>query len=398
MSRRATKSTPVRVLTCCALLLAASSLLLPLAATSAAAVPAKVTLRDPKSGLTIVAPRGYRLSARGGVYTLVGGGERARFFFGPSALGAGATGAQLAGALGGRRSAVVQKPTLYSATVAKGAARTYVRVARSGANVQVVLVTRAAGRRLARAATPATVPAVDVAQLVRLVNARTGGVTVPLNTTIPTRKFVAPDGGSSATVPVLDGWVWSGNQGSIEGAHPTQGYIALGEVGGVQDGSYPQLAFSPAFVGPAEVLQTIYPQYVKLISGADVQTTAVQLVPGTEGILGASTQNGIYGAALTINGRPFRGLFVVSSSDAGGLAPTLWYFYYSAIVLPADAPGNLGAALVDTWSSWDASGASRARLAQALQTIASTPTAGAGPIDPAAFQVAADNWNEYIRN
>jgi len=367
----------------------------------AAAKSSTVVLKDPTSGLTVRAPRGYKLTAASGAYTLTGGGVRTRFFFGPSALDAKATGAQLARALGGKVKVAIATPKRYAVTVTKGNVATVVRITKVGGNLQFVLMNKvrtsktAVGVRDARLGV-AQVSATDIVRLERLVNTRRGGAAARINTTIPRTGFTAADKGSSATVLDLPGWSWSGNAGSIEGGHPTQGFVALGEVGGVTNGISSQFAVSPSFVGPAEVIQSIYPQYVRIISGSTVQVTNVQLIAGTEGILGAQTPNGMYQVALTINGGKYVGIFLVSSSDAAGLAPSAWYFYYSAAVISVNAPASVGDALLDVWASWDASGASKARLAQALATLASTPSPGA-PIDPVVFQEAANKWGAYIR-
>jgi hypothetical protein len=118
----------------------------------------------------------------------------------------------------------------------------------------------------------------------------------------------------------------------------------------------------------------------------------VRVIPGSEGLLPGLS--GMYSVRLTANGQVLDALFNIAAADVGlGWG---WVFYYSMVAVAAPPRPGLGAALLQTWASWDPSADQARRRNETLFTILTT-NFGGGPIDQAVFDAAAAKWSEYIR-
>lgn len=356
-----------------------------------------ITLTDPETGLTVQAPKGYKLSSKNGVYTLKGKNSTARFMMARSPYNLGKTVDSYIKLAKIRNARRTKRGSTEEVSGTLGARSVIVNFKASGGIVDIVTYSSnpRPSRRVAAARTSAAVTIPDILNLQRIVRSRRGGRSVPLNLTIPMRSFVAPDGGSSALVPNLPGWSFAGGGGVITAVHPRQGIASLGVPVAV---SVPGFFGSPPisqFVRPDVAIAQVWPQYAQVYANAQVQVLSVSFIPGTEGWLGGNGLSAMFAVRFLLNGAPWQAMFVSGSF----LVPDLsigWYWYHSYIAVPENGPGGIGAALMDTWASWDNSGAAEARLRSALRTVLTTRVDGY-PIDPDVFEKTNNAWSEYIR-
>ena len=236
----------------------------------------------------------------------------------------------------------------------------------------------------------------DVLALKQILNTRRGGVTVPLQVAIPVRRFTAPDGGSTAIVPNLPGWTFTGGGGELSGFNANQGAFNFGTPVVVSNPNSPTAEGIIGFpVPPGQAIVDIWPQFVAQRAGLNLPVVSVVAGPGTTGWLGANFSSGMYAVRLQLNGVPWTALFVSGVFDMGSSLG--WGWYHTYIAVPDQGPGGIGPALINTWATWDNSAASNQRLNQALASILSTRVPGSGPIAWDVFEKAAHDWSDYIR-
>jgi hypothetical protein len=242
----------------------------------------------------------------------------------------------------------------------------------------------------------ATATLADIAALQRILNTRTGGVTVPLQVPIPTAVYTAADG-TSATVPNLPGWAYNGGGGGmLSGAAAGQGVFEFGSLAVV---SYPGLSgiIVNRYTDAANAIVEVWPKYAPIYTGAQVEVTGVQEIPGTDGFLAPNlSSSGLFAISVNINGEPWVGLMTSGTGVLPGAELLSYLWYHTFIAVPVNGPGGIGAALVNAWATWNHSAADAQHLAQAAATLASIQVGG-GPIDPRVFQEKANAWDAYIR-
>lgn len=373
------------------------------AAAPAAGAAAKVrtfTLRD-KSGLTVKAPRGYKLRNRGGVYTVSNRRATLVLLRLRSSASALATGRELARALTGT-AAGSGTATRFSARV-KVAGRTQVLGVRRAGSALIVSTIRDARKGGAHATAPrarAALTAADIATLQRVAGTATGGQAANLSPTLPTTQFVAPDGGSRAQVPAGGDWQYKGGGGQIIASSASLGAaISLGLPFGVVTPPYPQVSYypyAPYSPDPLRAAQEIIPDYLNRQGGKVTSLRVVaDLAPGLAPT-GLATGVGYYAFTMVAGGIPGQGVMYVSVSNQG-LDSGFWTVYFSFIVVKQGSDPRIFATLLKTWQSWDPSADQQRRIADTYRTLASIRPNGAGPIDDQVFSEAAAKWDLYIR-
>ncbi len=384
--RRSSRVNGLRVVACCLL-----STALVVGSTSAR------VLTDKATGLKVKAPSGFRLKASGGIYTVTNGHQYVKFVLAHSSVGVSETTKEYIRLSALKKAKKKKKGSTFVVTGKLKGKPVQVEFKAKGANVSIAtyggLSTGRASRSRVPLATPVTVA--DILTLKRIVASRRGGVVVPFSVPIPMRRLVGQDG-TSAFIPDRPGWTGSANGGVVFAANANEGIVELGVPQYVN--VPPQNAYGApvSFIVPAgQAIVNVWPQYAAM-AGASVRLLAVQEVPGTEGWLGSfAYSSGMYAIRFTLLGRTWSGL-MVSGVFSVQLDNVAWSWYHSYVAVPDNGVPGMGAALLNTWATWDNSAASQARLNQALATVLST-RAGGGPIDPEVFQAAADNWSAYIR-
>ena len=180
----------------------------------ASAVAANTTLTEPKTGLTLQAPTGATLTMpTKGIYFLKIKKATAKFMTTRSPLSFNDTVSSFiklakikVSTRSGKNTKTTVKGTLKGKTVQIVFTKsgTFINVATLGGSSAP---RRRNGRLEPRAAAPLS--AADIAALLKAINTRQGGATVPLQVNIPTKVFTAQDK-TTATVPDLPGWTYTG--------------------------------------------------------------------------------------------------------------------------------------------------------------------------------------------
>ncbi|RMG42313.1 MAG: hypothetical protein D6719_06675 [Candidatus Dadabacteria bacterium] len=405
---------------CRLILFAAVTLVLQYAAP---ATSQAISLKEPQTGLTVDAPAGYSVSFSKGIYTLSKGKLKIRLMLARSPFSLSDTVksylkaarikrakkrgkgdiVKIQGKLHGKSVVVMFRKAADAIEIAtlsgsSGKGRVHGNKHKHKRKKRKKHKKRKKRKRSHRAvlmsatyeARPLTVA--DVLNLARILRSRRGGRTVPLQLKIPMRKYVAPDRGSSALVPDMPGWKYTGGGGVVAGGNPAQGGFALGVPVTVTVPGFSGQIVNP-LVPPDRAIIEVWPKWVAL-GGDNLQVLSVRAVPGTNGWLGPNFFSALYAVRFTVNGVRWQGLMASGVFDIGTVLG--WGWYHSYIAVPENGPGGFGPALIDTWASWDNSKASEQRLAQAIQTILNTHVQG-WPIDPDVFQHAANAWDAYIR-
>ncbi len=364
------------------------------------------TLRDAKTGFAIHAPAGFKLSQHGDVYTIAKGGLKliyARAKTSQSAAAAGDAIARAQGATVSKRSASARS---FRATLATKQGVRVLELHRSGAYLRIATYASGGARKAgAAAAGPrahAAITANQIALLRQIAQTANGGRPIALGGGVRLKPFTAQDGSATAFVPDRPGWGFDGLRGVIEGSNPKEGAFAFGVVFYVQtpatfillrDPRFPQ---APGFLDAAGSLTTALPEWLSTCCRA--QMTNVQItgqLPGSDQFLGAGFSSGFFTANFTLNGRAWQGVFLLGSNPTTGVDGT-FFVYYSYVAVPVGTSPAIGAALLQTWASWNPSADQARRRNETLATILSTHFGG-GPIDQAVFDEAAARWDAYIR-
>jgi len=388
----------------------AVSLLLALtlpAVASAHGVALTRTLRDAKTGFAIHAPTGFKLTQRGDVYTIAKDSLKlvyARAKTSQSATQAGDAIARAQGATVSKRSASSRS---FRATLATKQGVRVLELRRSGAYLRIATYASGGARKATAAATTApraraAITANQLALLRQIAQTANGGRPIALGGDVRLKAFTAQDGSATAFVPDRPGWGFDGLRGVIEGSNPKEGAFAFGVVFYVQtpatfillrDPRFPQ---APGFLDAAGSLTIALPEWLSTCCRA--QMTNVQItgqLPGSDQFLGAGFSSGFFTANFTLNGRPWQGVFLLGSNPTTGVDGT-FFVYYSYVAVPVGTSPAIGAALLQTWASWNPSADQARRRNETLATILSTHFGG-GPIDQAVFDEAAARWDAYIR-
>jgi len=360
------------------------------------------TLRG-SGGFSVKAPRGYRVTRRGGVYTVSNGRlafSYARVRGGGSAAGAGRS---LARALKARVSSASGNASRWRARLSVARRLQVISLRRSGRYL-VVLRFRDAGRARAAGApfARAALTRGELAALERIAATARGGAPQVLSDSLPMKQFVAPDGRSRALVPSGPGWQYSGGGGQIIVGNARLGAVSLGLPFFIQypdaiGSRYPQYPIANYTPDAAVAVEQIFPDYFRR-QGSDVRSIRFARIlgrlPSTIGFAGSGSA--VYGViAVDIGGRPYQGLIYAAVGRDDSIFGS--YAYTSYLIVPAGSDPRVFVSLLRTWQSWDPSADQRVRLAQTLRTLASIDYGG-GPIDPEVFDAAAAKWDDYIRS
>jgi hypothetical protein len=214
------------------------------------------------------------------------------------------------------------------------------------------------------------------------------------------RPFTAADGSATAFVPNIGNWTFNGRQGVIEGGNANQGGFAFGVTFFVQDPGSPfanpgQPNFP--YTDAAGALVNVIPQWFRICCNTTLTNLRVigTLVGQERFSLGPGYLSGMFSAAFNLNGRPWQGIFHIGTNANTGIFGA-WYVYYSYAALRVGEDPRIGAALLESWATWNPSADQNRRLNEALFNVLTT-NVGGGPIDPAVFDAAAAKWSEYIR-
>jgi hypothetical protein len=342
-----------------------------------AAPAAARTLHGP-GGFTVKAPSGYALKSARGVYRISGHGGTLRF---ARVAAAGRTpaaaGAELARALKTTPKGVRTSAARYRATVGRRA----------------IDVRKAAGKTLA----VRTFSGGDRARLRRIGDTIRGGKRAALPASIPMKRFTAPHGGSTALVPDLEGWVFDGGSGVVEGIGPQGSFVfgypfAMALPGTLAAGGFPAAPF-PANVGDG--LGRVVPIELRRLRLDVSAISGIAPFPGAELISAAPfTSTFASGRYAQRAGPGGEGVFFYGFAPPDETGAYLNYLSY-AIVKKGTDP-RVGAALIRAWGSWNPAGDQSRRISATINTILTTQVAGGG-IDPKVFDEAARKWDAYIR-
>lgn len=361
-------------------------------------------LVDRPTGLVLQAPAGFKLKGKDGFYKLSGRGMTVSFARGLSPVGVPQTGDLLVKASGGRAVGKVKKTSrLYAATIRVKGKPYRLSVRKRGKMVDVALF--GTGRKMAMALAPRASVAVlspaqlqQMAALERILNTRRGGANALLNVPVPMRLAQTSDNGARALVPALPGWVTSGGGGLMAVENSRFGF---GWFGFTYSPYTPAAASAftlppgsvivPPSADPGVMLAQFFPQYAATL-GVNWQFTAIQLLPGSQGILGPTIPSALYAMRFRFNGRPFQAVFVF------GILNYSTYFtqlYFSGVAIDAAAPGGISNALVRSWASYSGEVGFRERLSTGLDLIANGKDA---TLTPSRFRAGASTWIDLVQS
>lgn len=338
-----------------------------------APVEAKV-LRHGPTKFSIRTPSGYRLSSFKGIYTVRKGRDSATIMRISSPH-----------STSGLASSLVRTTRMKSAKIRGGGSRRiitgtvrgksiYFEIEGRGPTFKVMkFVTRKKSRSTAKRFDPLT--ARDVAFLRTIARSARGGVLAPFVANIPFQRFT--QGGSTALVPALPGWRYSGAAGGMDGSRVGQGFFSLGIY-------FPGQATS---TDPAQVIVNDWPR----IAGGSITITNIQFINGTAGVLGPGFNSATYTVRLVSRGVSYDAVMTSGVTNASGLGLD-WYF--SVVAVRTGSFPGLGQALMATWASWDASANRQSRTAATIASIRTTPSVA---IDRTVFDRINSAWVEYIR-
>lgn len=391
--------------------LAAALLATALASASASAAgPALTsTLRDGKTGFAVQVPAGFKLSQHAGVYTIAKGKLKLVYARAKTSEKAAAAGDAIARA----QQATVAKRRAsdrsFRATLTTSKGTRVLEVKRSGRFLRIATYASGGGHRRASTATHAAVPqahaaitANEIALLRRISATANGGRPITVGSGVRLKPFTAQDGSATAFVPDRPGWQFDGLRGVVEGANPNEGAFAFGVVFYMQtpatfillrDPRFPQ---APGFLDAAGSLTTGLPAWFAVCCRAQMGNVQITgQLPGSDQFLGPGFSSGFFTANFTLNGRAWQGVFLLGSNPTTGVDGT-FFVYYSYAAVPVGTSPAIGAALLETWASWNPSADQARRRNETLATILSTHFTG-GPIDQAVFDKAAADWDAYIQ-
>jgi len=351
------------------------------------------TITEPRTGVSVTAPKGYKLTYANSVFSLAGKAGTAQFTSVRSPLTRAATRKTVLSGVKAKKVSTVTNTAKTFLATAKVKRRPVTIRLRTKAGVTQVVVFRTNARAQAKGLNAKATP---FSALDKILRSATGQQIQDFNIGIPTKRYQVPvQNGASATVPNLPGWQYGGTDtGYIYGAHPEDGAFEFGGTVFVSKPGAPTgpgFAVAPLPADPAGALVNAFPAYKAL---AGTQISIDQVTPITPADASAGFLSQYFEARLSSGGSQFRGIFKMGISD---YTFTTWILYFSYAIERINGPSGILSAELGAWSTWNNSAASLQRMQEALRSISETRPVGGGPIDEDVFQNAADAWNEYIR-
>ena len=217
---------------------------------------------------------------------------------------------------------------------------------------------------------------------------------------IPLKAFQTPDGTAKAQVPDADGWVASGQQGIVEGGHPTLGGYAFGVAVPFWEPStfcfQPCSLMKATYMPAAQAVEQAWPVF---LARAGVQASNIKVlsqIPGSAGVLGPGIDSGVFQFSATIGGIESVGFI---SAGTFRVSAENWYLYYSFVAAAKGASGAVGDALLRAWQSWDPSAdqARRQRLTFIAQQETTQIIQQTTEYRRRVYEASNYNWVQLIR-
>lgn len=356
-----------------------------------------VRIADKPTGLSVKAPKGYKLAHANGYYTLTGKGSFAVFARGVSPLSVQATGAALVKSSGGKLvGKAASSAKLYKATIVSGK-RIYVLFVRpaAGGTVDMTLVGPGTPPKLAKDARLVRLSLTQLRQVAALdaiVRSRRGGAAALVNIPIPMRLAATLDNLASANVPATPGWVVDGGNGIFAVTHPDLGF---GWFGITIAAATPAFSFARPGIDiivppgtPATTLQSGFTQYVNLSLKQQFEFQQIAQIAGSENILGPSIPSAMFQVRFTWRGVAHQGLFLWGITNQ---TDVLQKFYFSGIAVTDNAPGSYSNALLQTWASSNGTAGFREQFSTTLENLADRPDREF-ILTPSRFRSDASTW------
>lgn len=334
------------------------------AAVATASGSSMVIVRHRATRFRITAPRGFRLRFSKGVYVLTKGRRRMSFSRAITSTTPAAFGGALLQQLGGR---VVQRRASgnrFSALVNRGTERETVVVARDGTVLEVTTGTAPRSRPL------------SLTTLRRIGASAQGGVALKppagggAAPAIPLQPYRAPDGGATALVPAEPGWDIQSSGGAIQGSSDKGAFlfglslnIFLPET--APPGTPSGIVVSP-YLPAAEALTQIFPQLSPAVTDIRIRSVLA------DNPLPSFSSSTMVLVDYRVNGQPWTGAATVATDSPDRYSNYVWNMYYSGVGVPAGSDGAVGVALLQSWRSWNPSGAIAQRTERAKALISET--------------------------
>jgi hypothetical protein len=204
------------------------------------------------------------------------------------------------------------------------------------------------------------------------------------------------DQGARANVPNLPGWTVTGGNGLFAVEHPTLGFGWYGLTVTAATPAFPFAAANTVVATPLQdpgpMLVQILPQYMAKTFGQQFAFTDVQLVPGSQGVLGPTIPSAMYSASFTYKNIPMTGLFIF-----GVTTYSEWFsqVYISGIGVANGAPGGVAPALLQSWVSASGAVGFRERFSVSLEAVAKDRAA---ILTPTRFRRDASTWVDLVQS
>jgi cytochrome c6 len=321
-----------------------------------------VVRRHKPTGLAIRVPSPYAMGFSKGIYVLRAKGRVLTYSRVVTAAGADAYVAALTGQIGGN---VVFR--------AGGPAESAVQV--EFPNRKEAMVVRRAGTTLVVTTSTSLVGFPLGLDSLRAIGVSAkGGVTLrpPAAKTAAVKPielvpFRTSDGGATAQVPA--GWTVDGGQGNVYGSSD-DGAFALGlsfniVLPNTAPGPLPQSIVVAPFMNATTALQNVVPQIFKI---GNVQIRSLL----RDAALPGFTSSGLFQFDYTSNGRPWTGIALIATDSPDKYGNISWNLYYSAIGVRVGSSPSVGLGLLETWRSWNPSGAIAGRTRAQIQILNET--------------------------
>lgn len=319
------------------------------AAVPVATAQADVTLRHAKSGFSVKAPEGSKLTIRKGVYTVRNpAGWTITYSRSISSTKPAQFGAALLSQLGGAVVSRSATKSRFTAEVNVGARRETVVAWRSSGSVAVITGTSAVGAPLSLASVSSIGRTARGG--VKLRPPRRGAKAIkPLAMT----SYRAPDGGATAEVP--RGWQVESSQGAIAGSSKDGAFLLGFSINifppGIVPGGTSALVFP--YQSAIGALVNVLPNLTIGRGITDVRVRSVLV----DAIFPSFNSSGMIAFDYKVNGKQWTGVATVATDPPAKFSNFVWNMYYSGIGVPVRTSPAVGAALLRTWRTWNPSGA-----------------------------------------
>ncbi len=352
-----------------------------------------------KGGFFVKAPAGFKARRRGKKYVVSNGKIAMDWTRSKNKQSASTAGAEVVQALSGAISSQRGGSKRYSASFTVAGKLRGIDVRRKGKYLQVAVFRdgglKGSASMLGRTAA-GELTAADIARLARIAGSARGGTPLRFAGAIPLKPFTASDGSATAFVPDRPGWTFGGASGAVEGSNPKEGTFAFGILVPFQ---YPGIPFpSPNLpTAPYPAAAQAFAQALPMWFAACCATTVTGmqvLGSASPGSLGPGYDSALFSVRFQLAGKTWISLWNLGTHP--GYGDGLWYLYYSMAAIPENGDPRIGAALIDTWASWNPGADQTRRINQAVQSVLTTRFGG-GPIDQDVFDAAAQKWSAYIR-